>query len=124
MEMMIVKLADMDINDPRSKIMVNHMAWPMRVDIFGALADQLVADNPRLKDYPTVISLLKKAQEGRNRIVHGFWGLEDGKVTALRVTARGKLKFSMQEVALQEIEGIFQDINVANAALYNLVLGN
>ena len=124
MELILTKLAGMDIWDSRPKIMISHMAWPMRMDIFAAMADQLVADHPRLKDYQSVKLLLKKAQEGRNRVVHSHWGFQDGKVTALRASARGKLKLSMDEITIEELDGILRDINVATAALYNLVIGN
>jgi len=124
MELVLVKLSGMDLWDARSKIMLNHMAWPMRMDIFKSLADQLMADHPRLKEYQTVASHLKKAQEGRNRVVHSHWGFEDGKVTAARASARGKLKLSLEEITIEELDGILRDINVATAALYNLVLGN
>jgi hypothetical protein len=122
MEMMISKMAGFPLRDRRPKIMINHMAWPMRVDIFSALSNELVAEHPRLKDYPKVLTLLKKAQEGRNRIVHGMWGSEDGKVTTLRASARGKLKLTMEQVDVKEIDAILEDIHVAAAALYNLVL--
>jgi hypothetical protein len=124
MELSITKMAGMDHWDPRSKIMLNHMAWPMRTDIFKSLADQLMPEYPRLKEYQAVASHLKKAQEGRNRVVHSHWGIEDGKVTAMRASARGKLKFSLEAVTIDELDGILRDINVATAALYNLVIGN
>ncbi len=124
MELCITKLAAMDMWDPRSKIMLNHMVWPMRTDIFASLADYLVTDNPRLKDYQAVLPLLKKAQDGRNRIIHSHWGFENGKVQAQRASARRKLKLYLEEITVKEIEGVLNDINVAAAALYNLVLGN
>jgi hypothetical protein len=97
MEMMIAKLAGFQNYDNRSKIMISHMAWPMRVDILSALAVELLEKYPRLKDYPKVLELLKKAQQGRNRIVHGMWGSDEaGNVLTLRATARGKLKLSME----------------------------
>jgi hypothetical protein len=123
MEISIAKLAGFGLSDPRSKILVNHMAWPMRVDIFAALCDHLVPDYPHLGEYQKVVTLLKKAQEGRNHIVHNFWGIENGKVTALRATARGKLKLTMQPVTLDELAIVLDDIYKAAAALYNLVAG-
>jgi hypothetical protein len=124
MEMVLTKLTSMEIFDPRSKIVFNHMTWPMRTDIFSALANELVGQYSRLKDYPKVTALLKKAQEGRNKVIHGNWGIEDGKVTYLRATARGELKLKMDEITVKELEAILNDINVAAAALYNLVLGS
>lgn len=124
MELTIAKLASMDIWDARSKIVLNHMAWPMRMDIFTSLANHLMADYPRLKEYQTVATHLRKAQKGRNRIVHSHWGFEDGKVKAQRASARGELKLSVEEITTEELAGILRDINVAVAALYNLVIGN
>jgi hypothetical protein len=124
MELAIIKLAEMDIWDPRSKIMINHMAWPMRVDILTSLAHHLLPEYPRLKDYQTIAGHLKKAQEGRNRIIHSHWGNDNGKIIASRASARGKLKLSMDEVTVKELDGVLYDINVAAAALYNLVIGN
>lgn len=123
-EMMIAKLAGFPMRDPRSTIMISHMAWPMRVDILSALADALEENNPRLNTYPKVLGLLRKAQQGRNRIVHGMWGSDEtGKVIALRATVRGKLKLSMDSITLEEIHRIQGDIEIAAAALYDLVLG-
>jgi hypothetical protein len=124
MELCITKLSDMDMWDPRSKIILNHMAWPMRVDIFSSIANHLMSEHPRLRDYQTVIPKLKKAQEGRNRVVHSHWGFEEGKVKTQRASARGKLKLYLEEITVEELESILHDINVACAALYNLVLGN
>jgi hypothetical protein len=124
MELCITKLSDMDMWDARSKIILNHMAWPMRTDIFASLANLLMADHPRLKDYQTVVPLLKKAQGGRNRVVHSHWGFEDGKVKTQRATARGVLKLYLEEITVKEINEILHDINVASAALYNLVMGS
>jgi hypothetical protein len=99
MEMMIAKLSGFENYDNRSKIMISHMAWPMRVDILSALAAELLEKYPRLRDYPKVLELLKKAQQGRNRIVHGMWGSDEhGNVLRLQATARRKLKLSMDRV--------------------------
>lgn len=122
LEMVVTKLAGMDIWDPRSKIMINHMSWPQKVDILSAMASELVNDYPRLKNYGTALPLLKKAQEGRNQIMHGSWANEDGMVQLMRATARGKLKIYMDEITVDEIEEIVDDIHVAMAAIYNLVL--
>jgi hypothetical protein len=125
LEMMIGKLAGMDIvEDSRAKIMVNHLTWPLKVDIFSALCNELVDGYPRLKEFNQVLALLKKAQEGRNRIVHGLWGCEGGKVTAARASSRGKLKIQQQEVTIEESEVIVENIHLAHAALYNLVIGS
>lgn len=124
MEMMIAKLAGFELYDNRSKIMISHMAWPMRVDILSAMAGELAETHPRLKDYPKLLELLKKAQQGRNQIVHGMWGSDEGgNVLRLQATARGKLKLSMDAVTLKEIHAILEDIKIAGTELYDLVMG-
>jgi hypothetical protein len=124
LEMMLGKLAGMDVlADARAKIMVNHMTWPLKIDIFGSICNELVDDYPRLKGYRSTLELLNKAQQGRNRIVHALWGYEGGKVTINRATARGKLKVQMEEISVEQIDAVFREINAANAALYNLVIG-
>lgn len=123
LEMMIIKLAGMDIGDSRSKIMINHMSWPQKVDILSAMANELVNGYPRLKDHGTTLPLLKKAQDGRNRIVHGSWANDDGEVKLMRATARGKLKLYMDKITVKEIEEVVDAIHVAIAAIYNLVVG-
>lgn len=123
-EMTIIKLAGMSAEDPRSKITFNHMTWPQRMDVLNSLIDYLTSGYPRLKDFETDVKpLLKKAQEGRNRVVHGFWGFENGKVTLLRATARGKLKLHMDEMTVSEIDSVLGDIHNAAAALWNKVIG-
>jgi hypothetical protein len=123
-EMAITKLVDLDIWDQRSKIVFAHMSWPQKTDILGALTDTLEDDYARLRGYrQTVAPLLKKAQEARNQVIHGFYGVEDGKVQRTRATARGKLKLEMEEITVSQIEAGLKDIHDAIAAVYNLVLG-
>ncbi len=123
-EMVITKLIDMDIWDQRSKILFTHMSWPQKTDILGALTNALKADYPRLQGYEeSVVPLLKKAQNCRNQVIHGFYGIEDGKVQRMRATARGKLKLEMEDITVAQIEAGLKDIHTAIAAVYNLVLG-
>lgn len=124
LELVLGKLAGMEVmTDQRSKIMVAHLTWPLKMDILGALIESLRTGHPRLNEWDQVAPLLRKAQEGRNRIVHGFWGNDEGEVKISRATARGKLKLQTDSIAVGEIEKVVEDINIAMAALYNLVLG-
>ena len=50
LDMMITKLAGMDQTaDPRAQIMVNHLTWPLKIDIFSSLAHHLAPEHPRLE---------------------------------------------------------------------------
>jgi len=123
-DLCIPKLAGMDIYDSRSRIMINHATWPQRIDILGALINALVIDYPRLKGWDSVSPLLKKAQEGRNRIIHGHFAYENDKLIMARSTSRGKLKVSLDEVTITEINEIISDIQIAAAEVLNLVILN
>lgn len=123
-ELVLIKLTGMEHDDVRGKIVVNHMSWPQKTDIISALIEQLSPQYSRLEGYETeVVPLLRKAQEGRNRIVHGGWAVENEKVILLRATARAKLKLHMDEITVTQIEEIVQDIHKAVAAIYNKVIG-
>ena len=67
-------------------------------------------------------ALLKKAQEGRNRVVHGAWSFRESKVYKLRSTARGKLKASASVVTADDLDAIMIDIHKAGVALFKVIL--
>jgi hypothetical protein len=93
------------------------------MDALGAMGKYLSPKYHHLRRSSAVIAMLRKAQEGRNRIVHMHWGMdESGDIQALRATARGELKIQMNKMSVQEIEAIVEDIGKATAALLKLVL--
>lgn len=124
-EMVLIKLAGIGDGDSRGKIIFNHMSWPQRMDVLGALVESLVNEYPRLNGYnEEVVPLLKKAQAGRNKIMHGFFGMNGGPdVMILRATARGKLKFQMEKITVSEIDGVSKDIAIALAGVWNKFIG-
>jgi hypothetical protein len=124
-ELVLLKLAELPHDSTNGKIIVNHMSWPQKMDIINSLVDQLLPQYPRLAGYDEqVVPLLKKAQEGRNRIIHGFWATpQKSSVLLLRATARGKLKLYADEMTVTKIEAVLADINNAAAAIYNKVIG-
>src|ERR1700687_5481604 len=73
------KLGGFDPHDPRSVIITAHMPRPMKMDIMEALARLLEKRHPSLGRFPKLKSLLKAAQDGRNRTAHGSWHYRDGK---------------------------------------------
>jgi hypothetical protein len=121
-DLTVEKLAGFNIYDSRGSIVMAHMTWPLKMDIIEALVNALLQDHPHLAKFSVVKPLLKKAQEGRNRIVHGHWGEQNGKIHKLRVTARGKLKISMDEISVADIHAIAADIGRAGSTLLKLVL--
>ena len=122
MDRVIGKLAAFEPEDPRSAILTAHMSWPQKMDVLESLVNALVRDFPHLARFDALKPLLKKAQEGRNRIVHGQWGYENGVVTKLRLTARGELKFSNDPITISDIQTIALDIGQAGLDLLKFVL--
>jgi hypothetical protein len=118
----IRKFAAFELYDSRGAIITAHMTWPLKMDILEALVTELLPEYPQLARFGTVKPLLKKAQEGRNRISHGQWGYENGEASKLRATARGRLRTSIMPITIAEIEAIASDIGRAGAATMKLVV--
>jgi hypothetical protein len=123
-DLCLMNLAGKDILDPRSLIIFNHMAFPMKIDVMGALVSQLQPTYPDLSGFPPVLQLLKQAQEQRNRVVHSKWGSDEpgGQVTISRLTARGKLKTSVTPISVEEVRAAADLITKAAHDLYILVV--
>jgi hypothetical protein len=125
-------VADLGINkfagfrsvDPRALIITAHMTWPLKMDVLESLVTALREDNKysHLARFDEIKPVLKKAQEGRNKCVHGQWGYHDGVVSKLRTTARGKLKASVDPITIADITSAADDIGRAGAALMKLIL--
>lgn len=122
-DLSIGKLAGFDAHDRRSAIVPAHMSWPQKMDVLESLVNVLRDQYAYLAKFDEVKPLLKKAQEGRNRIVHGQWGSEGDQVVKFRLTARGKLKFGYSAITLDEIKTIGFDIGQAGLMLLRTVIG-
>ncbi len=122
-DLAIGKLAGFDAYDHRGAIATAHMTWPQKMDILESLINVLRDEHAYLAKFDDVKPLLKKAQDGRNRLVHGQWGKQDGQVVKLRITARGKLKFGIAPITIDEIRTIGLDVGQAGLALIKTVLG-
>jgi hypothetical protein len=121
-DLMIAKLSGFELFDQRGAIVTAHMTWPLKMDILESLVTAFVPDHPHLKGYDAIKTLLKKAQEGRNKIAHGQWGHEDGITHKLRATARGKLKASIDPITVADLEAINVDVHLAAVCLWKFVL--
>jgi hypothetical protein len=108
--------------DWRSATITAHMPWPQKMDAMETLINELTPENPHLAKFPEVKTLLKKAQEGRNRVSHGQWGYENGQASKARLTARGKLRPSIDPITVTEIETIASDIGRAAIRLWRLIV--
>ena len=113
-----------DLNDPKPFILITHSSFPQRLDILGALCEQLEPEFPQLADYKKVVSQLRAAQATRNRFMHNGFSY-DAKSQRLEMavgSARGKLKTAVESIALEDIKRASIEIDEANRALYKLVL--
>lgn len=119
------KLAGFDLSDPKHFILFNHSSFPQKIDMLGALCEQLAAHFPQLKGYADVISKLKTAQKNRNKFLHNGMALnpETGKIEMAQGSARGKLKTAVEIIEVTEIKRAIIEIDEAQSALYKLVLG-
>ena len=124
LDLCLMKLAGKEIADPRSMIIFNHMAFPMKLDILGAFVSELLPQYPGLSGHPSVHQLLKQAQEKRNLVTHSTWGKDEqtSEVTVGRLSARGKLKMSIQPISVAEIRSAADLITKAAQSLYSLVV--
>jgi hypothetical protein len=124
-DLAIAKLAAFNVNDPRGVIVTAHMSWPQKMDVFEALVDALKTDHPDLAvRFEAAKPLLTKAQKGRNRMLHGQWGFNEkvGGVYKLRVSARGKLKYAIEPVSLDDIKTIALEIGAAGLAGLKVII--
>ena len=122
----IGNLAGFDVlKDSKPFILVSHASFPQRLDMLGALCEQLVAEHPNLKDYKTVIGKLRSAQASRNKFMHhGIAPNPDtGNMEMAIGSARGTLKTTIQEIDLADIRKVSVEIDAASISLGKLVLG-
>lgn len=110
------------IYDYRAAILIAHSNFKQRVDILGALCEQLEKEYPDLKSYEKVIHKITAAQNGRNKFMHNGMSLnEDGKVETASMSARGKFKTKIEEVSLEDLRKVIANIHEAMLALHGLV---
>jgi hypothetical protein len=114
-----------EVNDPKPFILINHSSFPQKLDMLGALCEQLEPQYANLKGYPEVISKLKSTQAKRNRFMHNgmVFDSDSGNLEMAVGSARGKLKTKVEIVTIADIRRAVVEIDEAQTALYKLVLG-
>jgi len=114
-----------DLSDPKPFILVNHSSFPQRLDMLGALCEQLVPEFPNLEGYKVTIVALRAAQRERNKYAHNGIGPGEkpGEIVMTNGSARGSLKTSVERVTVADIRRATIAISEAQASLYKLVLG-
>ncbi len=120
----MILLLGQDIYDEKAYIVFAHMTFPQKLDVLGALAEQMMNKRgySRFKKFKShVLPLLKKAQQGRNSIIHSDWTSRSGTMVKTSISARGSFKFSSEVVALKEILAVNQSIEEARMGLFDFV---
>lgn len=122
----IGKLAGFDplSTDPTHFILLIHSSFPQRLDMLGALCEELKESHPHLLNHKEVISKIKAAQAARNKYAHNglTYDRETNKCTMAEGSARGKVKTSVNDVSVENIHAVAKEIHMALLALYKLVL--
>ena len=123
LDLNLIKLLGKSVLEVRSLVIFNHMAFPQKLDVLGALINELQQSGYEGCDkYPPVQSLLRQAQEKRNSLLHAKIGYDqNGKVSASRISARGKFKMMQTEISVPDIKEMSALIYKAAEELHTLV---
>ncbi len=109
MDLAIRELFGFELYDPKPAMLVTHMSWPQRMDALESIINHLKDDYSHLARFPEIKPLLKKAQEGRNRIAHAKLSVNQEKkdeVLLLSHTSRGKLRTFVEPISVADIDSI------------------
>jgi hypothetical protein len=121
-ELAIAKFLGFALHEVKAAIIVAHMSWPQRMDVLESMIHLYENEYPHLKAFPDVKAKLKKAQEGRNMLLHSKLVMDNDKVRTLRFSSRGKVRISSDELSVSDIDAVFFDIGNASMELLKLVL--
>jgi hypothetical protein len=122
-DLVLTKLAGLDVFDPRGVILFTHLSMPQKLDTLGALGEQLAPKYPNLNELPQSIAKLRTAQKLRNDLIHNSLTYSD-KDDILEMpigSARGKLKAEIRKVSLVDIKRAVIEISIAQRHLYRVV---
>lgn len=113
-----------ETTDPKPFIMLAHASFPQKLDMLGALCEQLVPVHKHLNDYKDVIGLINSAKSLRNKFAHyGMSYNEELKLAQMVIgTARGSLKTKVEDISVVDIRKVVIAIDNAQRSLYKLVL--
>lgn len=123
-DLWLAKLVGLEISDLRSKALFAHMAFPLKLDLFGSFANYLKPHFPNLSEHKNVLSSLRRAQDSRNLVVHAMWAMDESgeHANVLRLTARGEIKPSTKKVTLEELRAIPEQIKQTTLELHRFVV--
>ena len=111
--------------DYRVAILLAHANFKQRVDILETLFEQGSKEHNKLQNYEPVIKVIKNAQTGRNKFIHGVLSFNEDKdrMELTRFSARGKMKVSIDPVSINDIKEVTAKNHEAMCQLYSIITG-
>jgi len=103
--------------------MVSYSTFPKKVELMTEFCQYLIEGHPHLGNYNDVVTGLKKAAKGRNRLFHNSYIYDDEKKALFRTESRGKSRWSTTKVNKADIRRVAMDIHQAMLKLHELVTG-
>jgi len=120
--MILIHMLGSSITEERPHIVFAHMAFPQKMDVFSALAEQLIKGGyPWLAAHkPSIISVIKQAQTKRTAIIHDVWGMQGQKLVRASISARGSFKLSSTEAKIEDLNAAIRLVEEALERLEGL----
>jgi hypothetical protein len=113
-----------EVGDSTPFILITHSSFPQRLDMLSALCEELKSEHPHLSSHKEVVAKLKSAQTARNRYAHNgiVHDPETDAYVLPQASARGKVKFTIEPLTVQEVHNAAKEVHLAMLSLYKLVL--
>lgn len=114
------------ILDWRSAVTTAHANFKQRIEILETMLHELHDEHPNLDGYLRIIKSLKSVQAGRNKYSHNTMGVSESseKVELSSLSARGKLKPSLETVSIDDLKDLAARIHVVHLDLHELITGS
>lgn len=121
----IGKLAGFEeIADRTAYILTVHSSFPQKLQMLESLCEGLSADFDNLAPYKQITGRIRSLQSVRNKFAHHGVTIDPqtGQAQMPMVSAIGKLKMTVDIIALDEIRHATIKIQEAQVLLYNMIL--
>jgi len=120
------RLSDVDPLEPRQLILFEHLSFPQKLDILGALAS--AEENSKIdpQELSQALHLVKRAQSERNRFLHNSVILdeENGQYFIMQMSARRRVKITTDPVSVESLRATVCVIDEAMRALTKAIYGD
>jgi len=127
MNVAISKLAGYSgVLDYRSFIMLAHTNSKQRIEILETLFEQVSKEFSNLKNYESIIKIIKSAQKGRNKFIHYTMSFnpEKNRMELTSLSARGVMKVTVNPVTVNELKEVSAKNHEAMCLLHSIITQN